>query len=634
MVGRLVQDEEVALGAVAQRHQRPGQRHPLGLAARQRGRRRCRAGRRCRGGRARPRPPSPRRPRCAPCPAGSTAIWSSDDDAGAPPPADDARLGLDGAGEHAEQRGLPRAVDADDGQPVAAGDGHRQVGEQRLAGSAHRHAGRRPRGSRQRRYRPPGDPPALRRRAVEVATGVPGGPGSRHYRRPPMARGDGILSGPLDIDGPRKRQPTYPTVEGEVGLEVLHRATGVEGTIVGFEHGGVAIRDRNTRLAPAGAPRPGRVPGRGPLGDARAAPSGQRRRGRPAAPRRARSRCPASRRGWHGRAASWSRASTTPSWSRRCGATTCGSRASSSSASTAWTTSPTWSRTSAPGPGRRLGVLLDHLVDGTKEARVAAAVRHPHVLVTGTPYVDVWQAVRPDGRRHRRVARRPAGRAVEGGRARRASGCGRRPASSGGGCSGKVEHVRRPRARRSSARSSSSSTSSPPATADRAFPYVQATGHPRFVRSAHDDHRTHHRRPRRRRPRGHPWRARPAPVRLLPDPGAARGGHPADRRPPRGRAAHHAGAGRAHRHGRTVAGPRAAGAGVLRDPRRGRARHLRPRTARGRAARRRSRLAAQPRAALRGRRRVAVVGRPGRVGADRRPRLRPHPRRLGVRPHA
>jgi hypothetical protein len=49
----------------------------------------------------------------------------------------------------------------------------------------------------------------------------------------------------------------------------------------------------------------------------------------------------------------------------------------------------------APGPGRRLGVLLDHLVDGTKEARAAAAVRHPHVLVTGTPYVDVWQAVRP-----------------------------------------------------------------------------------------------------------------------------------------------------------------------------------------------------------------------------------------------
>jgi hypothetical protein len=49
----------------------------------------------------------------------------------------------------------------------------------------------------------------------------------------------------------------------------------------------------------------------------------------------------------------------------------------------------------APGPGRRLGVLVDHLVAGSKEARLAAEVRHPHVLVTGTPYVDVWQAVRP-----------------------------------------------------------------------------------------------------------------------------------------------------------------------------------------------------------------------------------------------
>ena len=49
----------------------------------------------------------------------------------------------------------------------------------------------------------------------------------------------------------------------------------------------------------------------------------------------------------------------------------------------------------SPGPGRRLGVLVDHLVAGSKEARLAAEVRHPHVLVTGTPYVDVWEAVRP-----------------------------------------------------------------------------------------------------------------------------------------------------------------------------------------------------------------------------------------------
>lgn len=50
----------------------------------------------------------------------------------------------------------------------------------------------------------------------------------------------------------------------------------------------------------------------------------------------------------------------------------------------------------APGPGRRLGVLVDHLVPGSKESRIVGAVRHPHVLVTGHPYVDIWQAVRPE----------------------------------------------------------------------------------------------------------------------------------------------------------------------------------------------------------------------------------------------
>jgi len=49
----------------------------------------------------------------------------------------------------------------------------------------------------------------------------------------------------------------------------------------------------------------------------------------------------------------------------------------------------------APRPGNRLGVLVDHLVAGSKEARLAAGVDHPHVLVTGTPFVDVWEAVKP-----------------------------------------------------------------------------------------------------------------------------------------------------------------------------------------------------------------------------------------------
>ncbi|GAA1761174.1 DUF3097 domain-containing protein [Luedemannella helvata] len=52
-------------------------------------------------------------------------------------------------------------------------------------------------------------------------------------------------------------------------------------------------------------------------------------------------------------------------------------------------------RAFGPGPGRRLGVLVDHLVAGSKEARIVANVTSPHVLVAGHPYVDIWQAVRP-----------------------------------------------------------------------------------------------------------------------------------------------------------------------------------------------------------------------------------------------
>lgn len=58
-----------------------------------------------------------------------------------------------------------------------------------------------------------------------------------------------------------------------------------------------------------------------------------------------------------------------------------------------------------PGPGRRLGVLVDHLVPGTKESAIVAAARalgapgddvREHVLILGHPYVDVWQSIRPE----------------------------------------------------------------------------------------------------------------------------------------------------------------------------------------------------------------------------------------------
>ncbi|MGO4201548.1 DUF3097 domain-containing protein [Rhodococcus sp. TAF43] len=47
-----------------------------------------------------------------------------------------------------------------------------------------------------------------------------------------------------------------------------------------------------------------------------------------------------------------------------------------------------------PGPGRKVGVLVDHLVTGSKEERLTQGLG-PHVMVTGHPYIDVWEAVRP-----------------------------------------------------------------------------------------------------------------------------------------------------------------------------------------------------------------------------------------------
>src|SRR6476469_3091789 len=54
----------------------------------------------------------------------------------------------------------------------------------------------------------------------------------------------------------------------------------------------------------------------------------------------------------------------------------------------------------APGPTRRMGVLVDHLVPGTKESRLVQEARAlsryaPYVRILGHPYVDVWQSVRP-----------------------------------------------------------------------------------------------------------------------------------------------------------------------------------------------------------------------------------------------
>jgi len=52
-----------------------------------------------------------------------------------------------------------------------------------------------------------------------------------------------------------------------------------------------------------------------------------------------------------------------------------------------------------PGPQRRVGVLVDHLVPGSKESRIAQAIQKSpvgqHVLIVGHPFIDIWAAVKP-----------------------------------------------------------------------------------------------------------------------------------------------------------------------------------------------------------------------------------------------
>lgn len=196
------------------------------------------------------------------------------------------------------------------------------------------------------------------------------------------------------LAGNRRRRKVVPEVDAEVDLVVEDADSGFCGAVVGFEYGAVVLEDRhgkrrNFPLAPAaflldGAPVTLRKP--------------------------VRSAAPATRR----RTASGSIAVQ-------------GVRAQVAKASRIWVegvhdaamVERVWGddlriegvvvepldgidelaeavRAFQPGPERRLGVLVDHLVPGSKESRIVAAVTSPHVLVTGHPYVDIWQAVKPE----------------------------------------------------------------------------------------------------------------------------------------------------------------------------------------------------------------------------------------------
>ncbi len=208
--------------------------------------------------------------------------------------------------------------------------------------------------------------------------------------------GRGILSEPIDLDGPRNPRAQHPVVAARPGMVVKQRGTPITGTVVGFVNGILSVRDRQgfehrMTLIKGGFEVDGQVvtlvEPRGPAPGSSAAAPARTASGSIAAPK-------------------------APAQVARA------SRILVEGVHDAELVERVWGddlraegvvverldgadhldvvvRSFGPRPGRRLGILLDHLVDGSKESRLAATVDHPDVLVTGHPYVDIWQAVKP-----------------------------------------------------------------------------------------------------------------------------------------------------------------------------------------------------------------------------------------------
>jgi len=202
----------------------------------------------------------------------------------------------------------------------------------------------------------------------------------------------GILAGP--VDGPAKVRATYPEVTGASGMRATHRGSGFGGVLVRFERDGVVLRGAS------GLERIFRLTGGGFTVDG-AAVSLVPSKPVPSAAKPTRS------------------ASGSLAVANHRARVARASRILVEGVHDAELVERVWGDdlrvegvvverldgidhlaatvvAFAPGPGRRLGVLVDHLVPGSKEARLAAGIRHPDVLVTGTPFVDVWEAVKPE----------------------------------------------------------------------------------------------------------------------------------------------------------------------------------------------------------------------------------------------
>jgi hypothetical protein len=203
----------------------------------------------------------------------------------------------------------------------------------------------------------------------------------------------GILSGPIDMDPQKRKAVTYRLVAASPGLVLTHRASGITGTLVSLRAAQTVMRDRN------GRDHTFRTRDGDFLVD-----------GKPVAlrpPKPAKGAAPPKR-----TASGSLDVGPVPARMARASRIYVEGLHDAELVEKVWGDDlrvegvvveylsgmddlGTFVRGFRPGPNRRLGVLLDHMVDGTKEQRAAADAAHPDVLVTGHPYVDIWQAVKP-----------------------------------------------------------------------------------------------------------------------------------------------------------------------------------------------------------------------------------------------
>lgn len=200
----------------------------------------------------------------------------------------------------------------------------------------------------------------------------------------------GILSGP--VDGPARVRAAYPDVPAVPGMKVIHRASRFSGVLVRLDRHGVEIRESlgAGRVFPA-------IAGAFDV-DGRAVTLTRPAPGSPPAPGLTASgsiAVPAAR----ARVARQGRILVEGVHDAELVERVWGDDLRVEGVVVERLDGldhlPSFVSRFGPGPGRRLGVLADHLVQGSKEDRLAASVASPHVLVTGTPFVDVWAAVTP-----------------------------------------------------------------------------------------------------------------------------------------------------------------------------------------------------------------------------------------------